>query len=506
MKFSKLIYLSFVAIIISLAGCSDYLDINEDPNNLKELQSYEPVIPVSQVNIGNALMGYEMGITGAFWAQYWTALHTHGQFKAVDDYDEDDFNNAYSNLVSSALTDLKAVIDNSEPGTGSYLIGEALSIFAWQIVTDTWGDVPYFEALRGDEQLYSPKFDAQRDIYVDLLARIDALLAMDFSDAEFESRLDFIYEGDIESWLEFARSLKLKLMIRVSETDLYNNAAALAFIQQGGFITSNAKLGELSDGSVIWDDKDGKRHPMVEIESSTSLKGTTIASRTIIDYLIVNNDPRIDMLFVAPAGGHQGGFQGDYDSTFDTDGDGVTDDKESYSYADFDVNADLVLMSTWEINFYIAEVYARANDPQAKTYYDAAVAASLDFWGASGSITGATEYAEWVDGTVEEEIKQIAMQKWVSYCKVQHMEAVYERNRTKYPSVNLIDIESDRLFANANFPTGDFTLSVEGRAKLNQNVPSTPIYPNAVITRNTTNPKQKGSLGEKVWWDKKSGR
>jgi hypothetical protein len=502
MKIKIALYISFISLL-PLLGCNDWLDVNTDPNNLSELDNPEAVLPVAQVGLANALMGWHMGFTGAFWSQYWTQDHTSSQFKYLDEYDETSLDYAYDNLVPSALNDLKAIKDNSEEGSGNYLVAEALSIFGWQIVTDTWGDIPYFNALLGNEGNFSPAFDAQEDIYEDLMARVDALLEMDFSEALIDSDYDFIYQGDVDAWLAFVKSLKLKLMIRLSETPNFNLQDAVALASSGGFISETAMI----PGSV-WEDRDTKRHPMVEFHRAGYFDNV-IASMTMIRFLTTNNDPRIDLLYIAPGEEHQGALQGDFGvQNIDTDGDGTDDDEEDYSIVQFDVDADIPLMSTWEVNFYLAEVYARANDPRAKVFYDAAVEENLTYWGIGETITGEGQYAEWPDGTVEENIRAIALQKWVAYNKLQHMEAFFERNRTKYPAVNELQVRTaahrQELFN--NFPVGDFIISVAGVGKLSGDVPSSPIYPNAVITRNTTKPQQKTSLAEDVWWDQKAGK
>ncbi|SFE39550.1 SusD/RagB family nutrient-binding outer membrane lipoprotein [Sunxiuqinia elliptica] len=505
MNLKKLLYISLITLLTStLVGCEDWLDVNRDPNNLSELSSPETVLPVAQLGIANALMGWEMGFHGAFWSQYWTQDHTSSQFKFIDQYNEDDFSITYRNLVPFALNDLKGIMARSEEGSGTYIIAEALSIYTWQIVTDTWGDIPYSEALGGEEGSFSPKFDTQESIYDDLLTRVDALLQMNFASATITSRYDFIFDGDMLKWKAFVKSLKLKLMIRLSETSKYNNADLIALAEAGGFITENAMI-----HGNIWNDKDGKRHPMDEFIDAGYFDNV-IASRTMIEYLVVNNDPRIGKLYEpTPDGNYLGSFQGDFAYTGDTDGDGTTDDKEDFSLVSFAPTSDIPLMTTWEINFYLAEIYARANNSgEAKAYYDNAVQASMDYWEVSGSITGSGEYAEWPNGTVEENIKAIAMQKWVAYCKLQHMEAFYERNRTKYPSVSsiLIKTPADRSDIHLNYPAGEFIVSIAGQGKLSGNLPASPIYPNDVVTRNTTKPSQKTSMGEKVWWDQKAGK
>lgn len=505
MNYKKILYISLVAILINiLVGCDDWLDVNKDPNNLSELSRAETVMPIAQVSIANALMGWHMGFHGAFWSQYWTQDYTSSQFKYIDEYDEDDFQYAYYNLVPAALIDLKGIKDMSEEGSGNYIIAEALSIYTWQIITDTWGDIPYSEALQGEDGNFSPKFDSQESIYTDLLARVDALLEMDFSKASAEAKYDFIFAGDLANWEKFAKSLKLKLMLRLSETSMFNSSAILELANSGGFLSDNAMI----SGS-IWENKDGKRHPMVEF-SDAGYFDNIIASRTMIEYLVVNKDPRISKLYEPTSeGAYKGAFQGDFAYTGDTDGNGTTDDKEEYSLVVFDVATDIPLMTTWEVNFYLAEVYARANNfAKAKSYYDAAVQASLSYWKVSGSITGTGGYAEWPNGTVEENIKAIAMQKWVAYCKMQHMEAFFERNRTKYPSVSstLIKTPADRSEINLNYPVGEFIVSIAGQGKLSGNLPASPTYPNAVVTRNTNKPSQKTDMGQKVWWNQKTGK
>lgn len=498
MKNIKILYLSFIAMI-AFVGCNDWLDVNESPNSIRELQAPKVVIPVAQVNIANGIMGWDMGFAGAFWSQYWTQDHTSSQFKTLDEYEETDFDDAYNNLLPYALNDLKKISTISPVESGEYLIAEALSIYAWQIVTDTWGDIPYTEALKGDEDLFSPNFDKQQDIYSDLLNRTNVLLAQDYSEATITPSYDFIYAGDINLWVTFVKSLKLKLMLRLSETAGYNNAEVLAFVTEGGFLTETAKI-----NGDIWEVKAGKQHPMVEAQVAGYFDNV-LASSTFVEWLVSVNDPRIGNYFSATAAGYKGSLQGDFASKADADGNGVNDDEEEYSRVSFDGATDIPLMSAWEINFYIAEVYIRAGDnANAKTYYDAAVSSSCAYWGVDNTLTVAGGPAEWKNGTLEECLEQIGIQKWVSYCKLQHIEAFIERNRIKYPAVNKIDVERNRTEVYTNFPAGEFVLSVAGRAKLSEKLPSSPIYPNAVVTRNTTKPSQKTSLGDKVWWNQKN--
>lgn len=495
-----------IAILLTFlfASCSEWLDINHDPDAIEQVPNAEALLPAAQLGIANNMMGWDFGFGGGFWVQYWTQSYTASQFKTLCEYLPQDFNTAYTSLMSGGLADLRRIksMTVNDENKGYYFVAEALSIYTWQIITDVWGDMPYFESLRGDEGIYNPVQDSGEDIYADLLLRINNLLAIDLSGSSISKTQDIIYQGDLNKWKRFANSLKLKLMIRLSETPGYSNAAVLTFVQSADLLTSTAKV----SGSM-WDDSmEGKRHPMREFQAGGAnyLSQNVRACKSFFDYIKVNNDPRTAKLF----SGSKAPFFGDFDSKDDSDNNGTADDKETYATVVFPATMDLILMSKWEVEFYIAEVYARAGmNSQAKDHYEAGVKASLaQHEITSESIIEAGGYAVWSNGTIESQIKQIAMQKWVANCNYQHIESFLERNRTKYPSVNEIDIAANRKSAWTNFPVGDLTISVKGRQLLQGNLPASPLYPENYIFRNVNAPSQKANVGIKVWWNKKAGK
>ena len=502
----KILMLTLVAALLAApCGCSDYLDVNHDPNALETIPDPKVLLPAAELGVANNLMGWDFGFGGGFWVEYWTQSYTASQFKTLCEYQPTGFNNAYQSLTREALTDLKRIKTQTanDENKGYWFVAEALSIFTWQIVTDVWGDMPYAEALRADEGIFSPKQDKGEEIYADLHKRIDALLAIDLSRSSIDGTYDFVYKGDLAEWRKFAAALKVKLTLRLSETPSYNNAALLSFIDGTELLSASAKI----PGTTWNDEMEGKRHPMREFQAGGAnyLSQNVVGCKNFVDYLKTNADPRLAKLF---SGGDRGAFFGDFDSKTDSDGNGTTDDKESYCSPFFAGNTDLILMSDWEVNFLAAEVYARAGQAnKAKARYEAAVKASLKQNGIGDFTVVETGYARWKDGlSVEGNVGQIAMQKWVANCNYQHLESFLERNRTKYPAVNEIDIRANRREAFLNFPVGSLTLSVSGREMLNGNLPASPLYPDAYVFRNTNAPKQKPNVGQKVWWNKKQGK
>ena len=501
-----IVLISAVFMLLFTSGCQDWLDVNHDPNVLEEIPDAKVLLPAAEVGLGNNLMGWDMGFAGAFSSEYWTQAYSASQFKFLCEYNETSFGTAYQSLTAGVQEDLNKIkkIASNANDHGSYFIAEVLSIFTWQVMTDVWGNIPYSEALKGDEGNSTPKFDKSEDIYADLLKRVDELLKVDLSKANVDTEYDFIYAGDMAKWKKFANSVKLKLMLRLSETSGYDNAKVLAFVKANDFLTASAKI----SGKVWSDGQEGKRHPMREFQEGGAgyLTTNVIACKNFIDYLQVNNDPRIATLFTMAdknAGTYRGAFFGDFDSKEASDG-SKKDKDVTYSKALFKEDMDLMIMSSWEVHFYIAEVYARAGDyGNAKQYYENGVKASLEQHGVT-DMTILNKYAAWKATNKESAIKQIGMQKWVANANYQHIESFLERTRIKYPALYMLDIVLNRKQAfNDPLLIGNITIAVNGRAKLNASLPASPIYPDAVINRNPNSPAQKANLGEKVWWNVK---
>jgi hypothetical protein len=505
----KILLAVMALALLPLWSCSDdYLDVNYDPGALETVPEGKVLLPTAEMAVANSLMGWDFGFGGGFWVQYWTQNYTSSQFKTLCEYQPQQFSTTYTSLMTRGLNNLKRIqtlyADTADSkNLGYYYVAEALSVFTWQIVTDVWGDIPYLEALKANDGLMHPKFDKQEDIYKDLIARADNLLSIDISETSIDGGYDFFFKGDLSAWEEFVAALKLKLMLRLSETPGYNNAEVFDFFAESPFYFEvSAKI----SGSVWNDSDEGKRHPMREFDEKGAeyVSGDVRGCKSFIDYLETNGDPRLGKLF----SGTKSAFFGDFDSKDDSDGNGTPDDKETYCTPTFAPDMDLFIMSQWEVYFNIAEVCARAGEMDyAREYYEYGVSESLQQHGIDDeSIIEQGGYAEWTATTTEQAIQQIAMQRWVAYCNYQHIEAFLERNRSKYPAVDDIDIATNRPYAYFNFPIGKLTISVKGRGLLNGNLPASPIYPEAVITRNNNALPQKPDVGQKVWWNQKTGK
>src|SRR5690606_33779171 len=89
------------------------------------------------------------------------------------------------------------------------------------LITDLWGDAPYSQALKGDEEGREnrfPAYDSQQSIYEGILADLEeanTILSGEVTGAPGSA--DIYFNGDVMKWRRFANSLALRYYMRLSE-------------------------------------------------------------------------------------------------------------------------------------------------------------------------------------------------------------------------------------------------------------------------------------------------
>ncbi|WP_205509809.1 SusD/RagB family nutrient-binding outer membrane lipoprotein [Longitalea arenae] len=95
-------------------------------------------------------------------------------------------------------------------------IGKICKVWLFSNLTDTYGDIPYSQALQGDQQNVIPAFDRQKDIYLDMFIQLEEANNLLSAGAAIVVSSDPLYKGDVAKWRKFANSLYLRLLLRVS--------------------------------------------------------------------------------------------------------------------------------------------------------------------------------------------------------------------------------------------------------------------------------------------------
>lgn len=219
MKKLSILLLSLFLVTVSCDSSVDFGDINLDKDAV--------VKPDAQALMAGAMNRF-FTLTGR---DYLAKPTLYVQYQAQNVYtDEQRYNQSpaswYSYYVGT-LSNFKEIVDlNSvdevDDVTKSYghpdnqiAVSELFSCFVWKRVTDTWGPVPYTEAL-GNGETITPSYTDQETIYRDLIARVKA--ARDrIKTAEAGPTGDVVYGGDMEKWKKFANSFLLSLTIQLSK-------------------------------------------------------------------------------------------------------------------------------------------------------------------------------------------------------------------------------------------------------------------------------------------------
>lgn len=175
--------------------------------------------------------------------------------------------------------------------------------FLFHRLTDYYGSIPYFDALKVDEKIFFPEYDKQRDVYTDLLRELDeATLAFGAEDpADGFGTADLFYNGNIEQWKQFGYSLMLRIAMRVSNADKSLADTYVAKAIAGGVFDTNADnvIVPMDIGPSLWTNQNGISRAFFPGDGGQ----VTFLSKTLVDFLKgadpnseADDDPRLMIL------------------------------------------------------------------------------------------------------------------------------------------------------------------------------------------------------------------
>lgn len=503
-----------VIILFFFFSCSEWLDINTDPDVPQDL-SYQEFLPAGISSVAYVLGG-KYQVLGALWSQHWTQSPGASQYTGIDSYDINSStfdDNQFGELYSGALQNLEYVRSGAESAEAwdYYLIATVMQAYTFQVLADLYDEIPFSEALQGADGNTQPIYESGQNVYDSLIVRLDYALAKDLGDELSDNieEKDILFNGDIDMWIQFANTLKLRLYLRQTEI---RPAVAQAGIQS----LYDEKAEFLNDDAVLdlYTDESGQRNPLYSTEMiALSGNPNLILSYTLYSYFIDNDDLyRLDYLFYSPddGGSHKALAQGNYYAPEEDAG----INSSSYSKPVMLATDPVYLMSYAESCFLQSEAIMRYNVDDydnARELYNSAVEDTytriFDRYEnyVDNSINNNPEayyepllssnYSFPSEGTeLEEFIKTIITQKWVSLAGIQSLETFFEQKRTLYPS------ESSVKADDSDYEPGEFTVSVNNVT--NGKFPARLIFPESEYSSNPNTPEKK-EVWEKVWWNVK---
>lgn len=510
---SKFILGLSLSLALGLGGCDkDFDTININPNS--------PETVTSNLLLPNVIRSTTNEIAGRAWGYGNVVMQQTAkiQFTNEDRYNWGPQGNPYSTFYNS-LRDINNIIQiSSEAGQQNYVgIAKVLRANLFSFMTDAYGDLPYSEAIQAKAGVNYPKFDSQESIYNGILAELQEANQILGTSGETVTG-DILFNGDVMRWKKFANSLRLRILMRLSDLrdPSADMQAILANPSANPIFTSNedqAALQYLQDVP--------NQHPLYTTRSGSFDEYRL--SEKMEGVLKEINDPRL-FAYAQPTNASGAGIVGDPE-----DYEGVPNglgDEEALQYApsgdpakggsNFISRVGLlwscsactglanplgyqaILMSYSELQFILAEARERGFITQgdAGTYYRTGVQASVDYYKGRYELINLPQIADRLvldesyfaqptvsySGTTEEKLAKIGTQKWLALYFT-GMEGWYDWRRTGYPEI------------------------IPGPAAFINTVPVRYIYPSSVQSLNEDNYKAviasqgPDAITTRVWWD-----
>ncbi len=382
-------------------------------------------------------------------------------------------------------------------------MAKILESYAFLILTDAYGDIPYTEAGKGfSEQIFFPAYDAQSNIYPALIQELQAASA-GLNPAGVTENADVLYGGNVDQWRKFANSLLLRAGMRMSKVNPSLAQQIVQGLDLGALILTN------EDNAVVRHDNN------YTYGIGGTLNGTEASNfyltAPFVDHLKDNNDPRLQAIAVRYVGAKSGPEQvpdvastepavqvgmpmGHDNSTIPA----VAENLGLASFYDFSqadrrrvtkLTAPHFLVTAAQTNLLLAEARQRGwiSQGAAADYYEAGIRAHMEQLGIvdAGSAIDPAEVNAYInsqpyDGTLE----QINTEYWIA-CFLNGPEAFANFRRSGYP-----DLEPNP------YPGRE----IEGFIRRL-------TYPNSEISVNAENVEAAiarmgpDRLDTRVWWD-----
>ncbi|MHA4742285.1 SusD/RagB family nutrient-binding outer membrane lipoprotein [Dyadobacter sp. MSC1_007] len=199
-----------LALLITLTGCDNFLDINTD-ETLKGDATMQELLPTAQFYTAEA--SFQQAYVACQYAQQLgSALGANG----TDTYAETDNTLGWSNFYLYALPQLNTIMKKGqEEGSPAYVgIAKVLIAYNLGVATVNWENVPYTDA---DQKNFSPSYDSQEQIYATIARLLDeAVTELASNTGTKPSTDDLIYQGDLGKWTRLAYSLRARYVMHQS--------------------------------------------------------------------------------------------------------------------------------------------------------------------------------------------------------------------------------------------------------------------------------------------------
>jgi len=315
---------------------------------------------------------------------------------------------------------------------------------AWYFLqlTQTFGDIPYSDALKGDAGNSAPAYDKQEDIYLNILNDLKA--ANDLITASTAAvQGDIVYGGNMQQWKRAINALSLRTLMGMS---VKQNDAKFDVKKRFSDIVTNPTAyplytGNADNAALKFYDLAGNRYPYF---NNNDMQTTNYMEETFVNLLKSLNDVRLfSFADKAPKnsslpatdfnayGGVKGSAPVNENKVRVVAGEASKINPRFYSNP---VNEPSIALGYAEQEFILAEGVTRGwITGSANDYYQKGITASMIFYNID-QVTIDTYLAQnAVKITTGDPIQQIITQKYIASFFNSGWQPFYEQRRTGFP-------------------------------------------------------------------------
>lgn len=524
MKKNIIIYTFLASVCLSMFSCTkDFNKVNTDPLGKPTVESSQLLAPtlvnlmstnmLRNRNLNNELMQVTVDISDA-----------EGKIFRYDvrrNVADNTWNNWYLSLTN--IVDIYKISGQPNKLNKSYQ-GISLIIQSWvfSLLTDTYGDVPYSEAISGRENNYTPAFDKQKDIYAGMFQKLEEANNLLKDGTSIVATSDPVFNGDVAKWRRLGNSLYLRLLLRVSgKTEV--SASAIAKIKE--MVDTNPANYPIMQNNqhtakLLWTGSNVSS-ALYTSPYMASVRANDFyvpaLGEFFINNLLVWNDPRIlpsygtngvNRFRIAPGTSGFAGVPSGYPS-------GTKPEKESYFYSATSSQSQNgvltlqtdpytgIIMNCAEVDFILAEAAAKGwISGSAQTYYYKGIADAINYWIPNIMVGGATDPAvlSYVDAADIEWSDALPLNS-ANASTVSKMLLIHQQ---KYYALFLVDFQQWFEYRRSSYP-----FLIKGPGLSNGGVmPARLFYPTITQSANPDNYKKAVAnqgpdlINTQVWWQK----
>jgi hypothetical protein len=532
-RLSTKLFLLTAVLALLCAGCTKGFDkMNTNPNQATEemlnydnlstgsffVQMQKNVFPIAQQpNFGDEVYQVMQNLAGDIYSGYmgasglWYSNANNTTYSLIPNWYSQGFSRGFIGVMP-AWYSIKKASEVEAPQI--YALATIVKVEAMHRIADMYGPLPYINFGSG---ALKNSYDSQEAIYNKFFEELNEAINIltDFSQrfpsATVLEKYDFIFNGNIQKWIKFANTLKLRLAMRIvyaNESKAKEEAEA-AVNHPSGVFTTTTDVAMLQHTSNLT-----YNHPLYIIcYNFLDVKMGANMDSFLNGYI----DPRISKLFnLSSVSDYRGIRNGINITTKDTYAAGP------FSNLNVTSSSSIVWMGPAEAYFLRAEGALRGWNMggDAKSLYETGVRNSFSFLGVAGadayladSLSRPAQYTDpqnaannipagspllstitikWDPaGTFEANLERIITQKWIA-CYPDGQEAWSEFRRTHFPKVFPVVVNNSGGLISTEiqirrlpFPSTEYS-----------NNPSGVIQGIGLLGGSDNG-------GTKLWWDKK---